>query len=199
MTRLESSIVEPIRLDFSPIHLSDEQFYQLCLANPEQPLELTATGVLIIMSPVGGESGKREMHLGSQVYNWNTQTQLGEVFSSSTVFRLPLGGQRSPDVAWIKLERWNVLTPEQQQKFPPIAPDFLIELRSHTDKLSDLQEKMLEYQANGVRLGLLINPQERQVEIYRVNREVEILQSPTEVSGEEVLPGFILDLSKIWI
>ncbi|MGH2413835.1 MAG: Uma2 family endonuclease [Microcystaceae cyanobacterium] len=198
MTRLESWIVEPIHLDFSTIHLTDEQFYQLCLANPEQPLELTANGVLIVMSPVGGESGKREMHLGSQVYNWNGQTKLGEVFSSSTVFRLPLGGKRSPDVAWVELSRWNALTPEQQQQFPPIAPDFVIELRSRIDKLSDLQEKMLEYRANGVRLGLLINPQEQQVEIYRLNREVEILRSPTQVSGEDVLPGFCLDLSKIW-
>ena len=198
MTLSESSIIEPIRLDFSTLHLTDEQFYQLCIANPEQPLELTAKGVLIVMSPVGGESGKREMNLGSQVYNWNSQTQLGEVFSSSTVFRLPLGSQRSPDVAWIKLERWNALTAEQQQKFPPIAPDFVIELRSRTDSLSDLQEKMLEYRVNGVRLGLLINPQAQQVEIYRVNQEVKILQSPTEVNCDEVLLGFVLDLSQIW-
>ena len=198
MTLSEFEIVEPIRLDFSTLHLTDEQFYQLCIANPEQPLELTAKGVLIVMSPVGGESGKREMNLGSQVYNWNSQTQLGEVFSSSTVFRLPLGSQRSPDVAWIKLERWNALTAEQQQKFPPIAPDFVIELRSRTDSLSDLQEKMLEYRANGVRLGLLINPQAQQVEIYRVNQEVKILQSPTEVNCDEVLLGFVLDLSQIW-
>jgi Uma2 family endonuclease len=101
-------------------------------------------------------------------------------------------------VAWVKLSRWNALTPEQQQKFPPLAPDFVIELRSRTDKLSDLQEKMLEYRANGVRLGWLINSPEQQVEIYRLNREVEILQSPTQVSGEEVLPGFVLDLSQIW-
>lgn len=198
MTLSESLIVEPIKLDFSTIHLSDEQFYQLCQANPEQPLELTAKGVLIIMSPVGGESGEREMNLGSQVYNWNRKTKLGKVFSSSTVFRLPLGGQRSPDVSWVALERWNALTPEQQQKFPPIAPDFVIELRSRTDSLSDLQEKMLEYRANGVRLGLLINPQQQQVEIYRVNQEVELLQSPTAINCDEVLPGFQLDLSQIW-
>ncbi len=197
MALSESSIIEPIRLDFSTIHLTDEQFYQLCVANPEQPLELTAKGVLIVMSPVGGESGKHEIQLGSQVYNWNSQTELGEVFSSSTIFKLPLGGQRSPDVAWVELSRWNALTLEQQQKFPPMAPDFVIELRSRTDKLSDLQEKMLEYRANGVRLGFLINPQAQQVEIYRVNQAVEILRSPTEVGGEDVLPGFMLDLSKI--
>jgi Uma2 family endonuclease len=190
--------IEPIRLDFSPIHLSDEQFYQLCIANPEQPLELTAKGVLVVMSPVGGESGEREADLIVDLGIWNRKTGLGKVFSSSTVFRLPLGGQRSPDVAWVELSRWNALTPEQQQKFPPIAPDFVIELRSRTDKLSDLQEKMLEYRANRVRLGFLINPQDRQVEIYRVDREVEVLQFPTQVSGEDVLPELLLDLSKIW-
>jgi Uma2 family endonuclease len=194
----ESLIVDPIRLDFSTIRLTDEQFYQLCMANPEQPLELTSTGVLIVISPVGGESGNREANLGAQVYNWNEQTELGAVFSSSTIFRLPLGGQRSPDAAWVELSRWNALTSEQQQKFPPIAPDFLIELRSRTDSLSDLQDKMLEYRANGVRLGFLINPQERLLEIYRLNREVEILSAPNQVSGEDVLPSFMLDLSKIW-
>jgi Uma2 family endonuclease len=194
----ESLLVEPIRLDFSTVRLSDEQFYQLCMANPEQPLELTANGVLIVMSPVGGESGNREINLGAQVYYWNEQTDLGKVFSSSTIFRLPLGGQRSPDVTWVELSRWNALTSEQQQKFPPIAPDFVIELRSRTNSLSDLQEKMLEYRANGVRLGFLINPQERLLEIYRLNREVEILSAPTQVSGEDILPGFVLNLSKIW-
>jgi Uma2 family endonuclease len=198
MASSESSIIEPIRLDFSTIHLTDEQFYQLCLANREQPLELTAKGILIVMSPVGGESGNYELELGTDLTIWNRRTQLGKVFSSSTVFKLPLGGQRSPDVAWVERSRWNALTPEQQQKFPPLAPDFVIELRSRTDKLSDLQEKMLEYRANGVRLGWLINPPEQQVEIYHLNREVEILQSPTQVSGEEVLPGFVLDLSQIW-
>ena len=198
MTLSEFEIVEPIRLDFSTLHLTDEQFYQLCIANPEQPLELTAKGVLIVMSPVGGESGNYELELGTDLTIWNRKTKLGKVFSSSTVFRLPLGGQRSPDVSWVELSRWNALTAEQQQKFPPIAPDFVIELRSRTDSLSDLQEKMLEYRANGVRLGLLINPQAQQVEIYRVNQEVKILQSPTEVNCDEVLSGFRLDLSQIW-
>jgi Uma2 family endonuclease len=194
----ESLIVEPIQLDFSTIHLTDEQFYQLCLANPEQPLELTAKGVLIVMSPVGGESGKREADLIIDLGIWNRKTGLGKVFSSSTIFKLPLGGMRSPDVAWIELSRWNALTPEQQQKFPPLAPDFIIELRSRTDKLSDLQEKMREYRDNEVRLGFLINPQDREVEIYRPLQEVEIRRSPQEVTGEDVLPDFLLDLRKIW-
>lgn len=185
-------------LDFSTLKLTDEQFYQLCIANPEQPLELTAQGVLVTMSPVGGESGKWESSLGARVFNWNEATQLGEVFSSSTIFKLPGGSQRSPDVAWIESSRWESITQEQREKFPPLAPDFVIELRSRTDRLSELQSKMLEYQNNGVQLGWLINPQERTVEIYRLGKETEILQTPTELSGEEVLPGFVLNLSSIW-
>lgn len=198
MAIASSYLTAPIRLDFSKARLSDEQFYQLCMANPEQPLELTPQGVLIVMSPVGGESGKREASLIARLYAWNETTGLGEVFSSSTIFKLPLGGQRSPDVAWIELSRWNALTVEQKQKFPPIAPDFVIELRSPSDKLSDLQEKMQEYRDNGVRLGWLINPQDREVEIYREVREVEIMRSPTQISNEDVLPGFILNLNGIW-
>jgi Uma2 family endonuclease len=136
--------------------------------------------------------------LNARVFNWNEATQLGEVFSSSTVFKLRDGSQKSPDVAWVRLDRWNSLTPEEQEKFPPIVPDFVIELRSRTDNLSVLQAKMAEYRANGVLLGWLINPQDRQVEIYRIDREVEILQSPTTLSGEEILPDFTLDLSAIW-
>jgi Uma2 family endonuclease len=180
------------------LNLTDEQFYQLCLANPEQQLELTSAGVLIILSPVGGEGGSHELELGTDLTLWNRRTELGKVFSSSTVFRLPLGGQRSPDAAWVERSRWEALTSEQRRQFPPIAPDFLIELRSTTDPLDKLQAKMVEYRENGVRLGLLINPQDQQVEIYRLGQDVEVLQSPTTVSGEEVLPGFVLDLARIW-
>jgi Uma2 family endonuclease len=192
------SIANPLLLDVSTLRLTDEQFYQLCISNPEAQLELTAQGVPVAMSPVGGDSGKREANLITDLNIWNRQTGLGEVFSSSTVFKLPRGSQRSPDAAWIERSRWEALTPAQQQVFPPIVPDFVIELRSRTDSLADLQTKMREYQDNGVRLGLLINPQDRQVEIYRLDGMVEVLQSPTQVSGEDVLPGFILDLSMIW-
>jgi Uma2 family endonuclease len=197
MTIAYSNIPDALPLDLSTLKLTDEQFYQLCIANPEQPLELTAAGVLIVMSPVGGESGKRELNLGAQIFVWNQTTRLGEVFSSSTIFKLPLGSQRSPDVAWVALSRWNALTDEDRQKFPPLAPDFVVELRSRTDNLSELQAKMLEYRANGVRLGLLINPQDRQVEIYRLGAEVEVIQSPTSVSCDDVLPGFELSLANI--
>jgi Uma2 family endonuclease len=198
MTIAQSNIADSLPLNLSTLKLTDEQFYQLCVANPEQPLELTSTGMLIVMSPVGGESGRRELDLGSQLYIWNQATGLGEVFSSSTVFKLPLGSQRSPDAAWVELSRWNALSIEDREKFPPIAPDFVIELRSRTDKLSDLQEKMLEHRDNGVRLGLLIDSQDKQVEIYRLDREIEVIQNPVSISCGNVLPGFSLNLANIW-
>jgi Uma2 family endonuclease len=196
MTISQFQLIRP--LDLSSLKLTDEQFYQLCITNPEQPLELTSEGVLIVMPPVGGESGNRELELGTDLSIWNRTTGLGKVFSSSTIFNLPLGSQRSPDAAWVELSRWNALSAEDRAKFPPLAPDFIIELRSRTDKLSDLQEKMVEYRDNGVRLGLLINPQDRQVEIYRIVAAVEVIQSPDSIDCDEVLPGFSLDLTRIW-
>jgi Uma2 family endonuclease len=198
MTIVQALVPNSLPLDLSALKLTDEQFYELCLNNPEQPLELTSAGVLVIMSPVGGESGKREMNLGSQLFVWNETYKLGEVFSSSTIFKLPLGSKRSPDVSWVEISRWNALSAEEKEKFPPLAPDFVVELRSRTDKLSDLQNKMLEYQDNGVRLGLLINPQDKQVEIYRLEKNVELLESPTSVDCGDLLPNFSLDLTKIW-
>lgn len=187
-------LTEPLKLHIQQVHLSDEQFYQLCIQNPDLQIERTAKGVLLVMSPVGGESGNREMELGGELYIWNKQTQLGKVFSSSTIFELPNGGRRSPDVSWVELSRWEALTPEQRQRFPAIAPDFVLELRSRTDDLPTLREKMEEYIDSGVRLGWLINPQDQQVEIYRLDKEVEVRSLPTELSGEEVLPGFVMAL-----
>ncbi|MEQ8754009.1 MAG: Uma2 family endonuclease [Coleofasciculus sp. G1-WW12-02] len=185
----------PVILNLEKVGLSDEQFYQLCQANKNWQLERTAKGELIIMPPVGGVSGNREADLNGQVWLWNRQNQLGRVFSSSTIFRLPNGGDRSPDVAWVANERWKSLTLEAQEKFPPICPDFVIELRSRTDSLPELQGKMQEYLNSGLRLGWLINPQAQQVEIYRSHQTVEIVQLPASLSGEDVLPGFVLDLS----
>jgi Uma2 family endonuclease len=185
-----------ITLNLEPItHLTHEQFYELCMANKDVPMERSPKGELIIMTPLGGLSGKKEADYITDLNIWNRQTGLGEVFSSSTVFSLPGGGDRSPDAAWIKLERWESLTPEQQEKFPPICPDFVIELRSRTDRLKPLQNKMQEYLNSGLRLGWLINPQDRQVEIYRLGQEVEVLTSPVMLSGEDVLPGFELMMS----
>ena len=168
-------------LDLKPlIKLTSEAFYQLCQINPDLPLELSRNGELIIMSPVGGETGNRESELNFQVSLWNRQTQLGLVFSSSTVFNLPNGGNRSPDVAWIKKERWESLTREQKRKFPPICPDFVIELRSPSDRLQPLQDKMKEYLDAGLRLGWLINPQDNTVEIYPVLPELPLQDQKAE-------------------
>lgn len=189
-----TALTLPLTVDLKQVHLTDEQFYQLCISNPELNIERNAAGGLILMPPVGGDSGNREMGLGGELYLWNKQTNLGKTFSSSTVFKLPGGGDRSPDAAWVELSRWQALTPEQRQKFPPIAPDFVIELRSRTDNLQTLQAKMQEYMDSGVRLGWLFNPQDQQVEIYRQGQEKEVRSLPTLLSGETLLPGFQLQV-----
>jgi Uma2 family endonuclease len=197
---MQSLETKPLLIDIHSITLrvTHEEFEKLCQDNPERSFELTATGELIVMAPVGGESGNSESELCADLVFWNRQTRLGKTFSSSTIFVLPNGAQRSPDAAWVELSRWEALTPEQRTKFPPLAPDFVIELRSATDRLPPLQEKMEEYRSNGVRLGLLINPKNKQVEIYRPGQEPEILASPTSIDCGEVMPGFILSMSEIW-
>jgi Uma2 family endonuclease len=190
------SLTLPLVLETTEVHLTDEQFYQLCRSNPDLTIERSAKGALIVMSPVGGEGGSYESEFGIDLGIWNRQSQLGKTFSSSTLFKLPNGGDRSPDAAWVELSRWQALTPEQRRKFPPIAPDFVIELRSPTDDLELLRAKMQEYMDAGVRLGWMLNPQEQQVEIYRQGQPKEVRQLPTELSGEDVLPGFVLPVSR---
>ena len=189
-----TTLTLPLKVDLKHVYLSDEQFYQLCINNPNLNIERSAAGVLIFMAPVGGDSGNREIELGTDLTNWNRKSKLGKVFSSSTIFKLPGGGDRSPDAAWVEISRWEALTPEQRQKFPPIAPDFVIELRSRTDSLGMLQEKMQEYMDSGVKLGWLFNPQDQQVEIYRQGQIKEVQSLPNELSGEPVLPGFSLQV-----
>ncbi|CCQ51179.1 Uma2 family endonuclease [Crocosphaera watsonii] len=186
-------LTEPVILNLKNVGLSNEQFYQLCQVNDQWRLEETAQGELIIMPPVGAISGNRESEFNADVVIWNRQTKLGKVFSSSTVFILPNRGKRSPDVAWISNERWDSLTLQEQEKFPPICPDFVIELRSRTDGLNQLQRKMQEYLNSGLKLGWLSYPQSQQVEIYRQNKAREIVLLPTTLSGENILPGFSLD------
>jgi len=181
----------------SIIKLTSEQFYQLCEENPDLKLERSANGELIAMPPTGGETGKRNSKLNLQVGIWNEQTELGQVFDSSTGFTLPNKADRSPDASWVEKSRWSALTPEQREKFIPLCPDFVIELVSPSDSLKKTQEKMQEYMENGCRLGWLINRKKREVEIYRPGQDVEILQSPQTISGEDVLPGFVLYLQKI--
>lgn len=190
------SLTLPLVLETTEVHLTDEQFYQLCLSNPDLTIERSAKGALIVTAPVGGEGGSYESEIGIDLGIWNRQSQLGKTFSASTLFKLPNGGDRSPDAAWVELSRWQALTPEQRRKFPPIAPDFVIELRSPTDDLELLRAKMQEYMDAGVRLGWMLNPQEQQVEIYRQGQPKEVRQLPTELSGEDVLPGFVLPVSR---
>jgi len=190
--------MNPLTLKFDPLCLSDEQFFQLCQNNRDLRFERNHPGDLIIMSPTGGETGDRNSEINYQLRHWNKQSQGGKVFDSSTGFKLPNGADRSPDSAWIPLEKWQSLTFQQQQGFVPLCPDFVIELRSETDTLKTLREKMQEYLENGTQLGWLIDPQNQRVEIYRLGKEVEILQSPVNLSGENVLPGFVLDLQEIW-
>ncbi|MBD3884761.1 Uma2 family endonuclease [Phormidium tenue FACHB-886] len=180
------------------IHMTDEQFYQLCQANPDVKFERNAAGELIIMAPTGGETGSYNAEIVAEFVIWNRQTRLGKVFDSSTCFKLLKGGDRSPDVSWVAVERWNGLSLEQQRKFPPIAPDFVLELLSPADSLEKTQAKMQEYTDNGVRLGWLIDRDHRYVEIYRVNQSVEALTNPEQLLGEGVLPGFLLDMSLVW-
>ena len=149
------------------------------------------------MSPTGGETGKRNLEIALQLGTWNKQVKLGVAFDSSSGFKLPNGAERSPDAAWVKKERWDALTPEQRQKFPPLCPDFVVELCSPSDSLAKTQERMQEYLDNQAQLGWLIDPQSKQVEIYRQGQAIEVLNTPKILSGESVLPGFVLDLTEI--
>ena len=194
--------METLTLNVPPtVGLTDEQFYQLCVANEQWQFELTAEGKLIIMPPTGGESGISNAGLTAKLYNWNEQTQLGKVFDSSTEFRLPSGAKRSPDVSWVIRDRWEALPREDRKRFPPLCPDFVVELRSETDSLEQLRSKMREYLANGICLGWLIDPQTPLVEIYRPSVDVETINfsfdEPPTLSGEDVLPEFVLDLTPI--
>ncbi len=184
--------MEALTIDFSTASFTDDQFYYLCRQNEAFCFEMTAQGEVIVMSPVGGDSGEREADFITDVKIWNRASALGHVFSSSTMFRLPNGAKRSPDAAWVETNRWNSLTPAERQKFPPISPDFVIELRSATDSLKVLRDKMQEYLANGVKLGWMLNPQDQQVEIYELGQRVVTIALPTTLSGGTLMPGFSL-------
>ncbi len=194
-------------LDLRPfLQLTDEQFFHLCQINRDIQIERNKKGELIIMPPTGGETGDKNDEISFQLRAWNKQAGLGKTFNSSTGFRLPNGGVReawalpirSPDASWVQLERWEALDPKERQTFPPLCPDFVIELRSLGDALKPLQEKMQEYLDSGLRLGWLIDPKNQRVEIYRQGQKVLVLQSPIELSGEDVLPGFVLELKGIF-
>ncbi len=180
------------------LHVTQEQFEALSAANRDLRLERTAQGELVVNPPTGGESGLRNFSITGQLARWYEEHEdLGEGFDSSTGFRLPNGADRSPDVSWVRRERWESLTPQQRKGFLPLCPDFVVELRSESDSLPKVQAKMREYIDNGAKLGWLIDPQNRRVEIYRPGRDVEVLENPTNLSGEDVLPGFILNLRRV--
>lgn len=182
----------------STMELTDERFEQICHSNQDLRFERSAKGELVVMSPTGSETGRQNWGLAGQLWLWNQRTRLGVGFDSSAGFTLPNGAIRSPDASWIKQERWDALSPAQKRKFAPICPDFVVEICSPSDRLADVQSKMQEYLDNGTRLGWLIIPETRQVEVYRLNQTREILSNPMSISGEDVLPGFELDLADIW-
>ncbi len=182
----------------SVIKLDEDQFYELCQSNPDVKFERNAKGELIIMSPTGGLTGKYNADIVTDLNLWNRQKKSGIVFDSSTGFKLPNGADRSPDAAWISLKRWNQLSLKQQEKFVPLCPDFVIELLSSSDRLKTLQDKMDEYKNNGTLLGWLINRKDKQVEIYRQGQPKEVLNQPSSLSGEDILPDFVLNLESIW-
>lgn len=181
------------------LYVTQEQFAALAAANRDLRLERSAKGELIVNPPTGWETGRRNRSLTGQLDRWYEENEdLGEAFDSSTGFILPNGATRSPDASWVSRERWQALTPKQKGTFAHICPDFVVELRSSSDTLKSGQDKMREYIDNGAILGWLIDPQQRRVEIYRAGKDVEVLENPAELSGEAVLPGFVLNLRRVW-
>jgi Uma2 family endonuclease len=189
----------PLTIHFPWItSMTVQEFYEFCLANRDLRIERNANGEVVIMPPVFSDTGNRNMKISQQLANWSDQDGSGESFDSSAGFTLPNGATRSPDASWIRLERWNALSDEQKASFAPICPDFVIELRSSSDTVSSLQEKMQEYLSNGISLGWLIDRKNRQVYVYRPHQDVEILNNPETVKGDPELPGFGLQMAKIW-
>ena len=189
----------PLTIHFPWIKsMTIQEFHEFCLANRNLRIERTAKGEVIIMPPAFSDTGNRNFNIAVQLGTWANQDGTGLGFDSSAGFTLPNGATRSPDASWISLSRWNNQSDEQKASFAPICPDFVIELRSSSDRLNDLQEKMQEYLMNGILLGWLIDRKNRRVYIYRPNQEVEILDNPETVKGDPELPGFVLQMAKIW-
>lgn len=188
----------PFKLSVRAAQLTEEQFVRLCQENRDLRFELTAQKELVIMPPAGSETGWRNNEISYFLTAWTKQEGTGLAFGPSAGFTLPNGAIRSPDASWVKRERWEALTKDQRERFAPLCPDFAIELRSPSDQLSLLQEKMQEYIDNGARLGWLIDPLEKRVYIYRPNQPIEILDNPYSLTGDPVLPGFVLPVRELW-
>ncbi|NJN20444.1 MAG: Uma2 family endonuclease [Leptolyngbya sp. RL_3_1] len=199
---LVKSVETPLPIDLSSLidlsQMSDVQFYEFCLTNPDLRIERNANGEIVVMPPAFADTGNRNGRIFGQLFVWAEADGTGEVFDSSSGFTLPNGAMRSPDAAWILSERWNALPPEQQASFSPISPDFVVELRSSSDTLTSLQDKMAEYVANGVRLGLLIDRKSRQVHIYRPEQAPIILDESESIDCGPELPQFKLKMAKVW-
>lgn len=197
-THLLTPEAPAVRVDAHSLGLTDEQFFRLCQDNRDLRFEMTARGELIIMAPTGSETGRRNARINQRLLNWSDADGTGIVFDSSAGFRLPDGARVSPDASWVRRERYEAVPPEEREKFAHVCPDFVVELRSPSDNLQELQERMSEYIENGARLGWLLDPSSRKVYVYRPGREVEIPEAPEAVSGDPVLPGFVLDLREVW-
>jgi len=197
---LDISVPEPVVVHFEPskLRMNDDEFFQFCQLNPELRIERTSEGDIIVMAPTGGKTGRRNAKLIVAFGGWAEKDGRGQVFDSSTEFILPNHAGRAPDVSWVRNERWEALTEKEQEQFPPLCPDFVVELRSPTDRLENLMKKMEEYVANGAQLGWLIDPLERKVHIYRPGAAAEIIDDAKEVSGEPLLKGFVLDVQSLW-
>jgi Uma2 family endonuclease len=188
-----------LTLNLNPtLILNDEEFTSICNHNQNLNFERNHQGELIIMSPTGSETGQKNWSISGQLWAWNNRYKLGIGFDSSTGFKLPNGAIRSPDVSWIKLERWQQITKKEKRKFASICPDFVIELLSLNDDRETTQKKMIEYLENGLKLGWLIDTETKTIEIYQPNKSVIILQNPPTISGENILPNFVLDLTDIF-
>ena len=199
-TTLDISVSDPVVVHFEPskLRMNDEEFFEFCQLNPELRIERTSEGDIIVMSPTGGKTGRRNAKLIVAFGRWAEKDGSGQFFDSSTEFILPNRAGRAPDLSWVRNERWNSLTSKEQEQFPPLCPDFVVELRSPTDRLKILMTKMEEYIANGAQLGWLIDPLERKVYIYRPGVAAEVLDDPKEVSGGPLLKGVVLDVQSLW-
>ena len=197
---LDISVPQPVVVHFDPskLRMNDEEFFEFCQLNPELRIERSSGGDIIVMAPTGGKTGRRNARLTAAFVNWAEKDGSGQFFDSSTEFILPNGAGRAPDLSWIRNDRWFALTEKQQEQFPPLCPNFVVELRSPTDRLETLRTKMKEYAANGAELGWLIDPRERKVHIFRPGLDPEVLDNPQQVSGEPLLKGFVLDVQVLW-
>jgi Uma2 family endonuclease len=199
LTPVEQS-AEALVLHFHPVlkKLGEDGFFEFCMLNKDLRIELTSAGDLIVTSPTGGKTGNRNARLTMRGVTWAEQDGTGLAFDSSTLFTLPNGAKRSPDFSWVRNERWERLSEKEQEQFPPLCPDFVVELRSTSDSLRTLKKKMQEYVENGAQLGWLIDPFEKKVYVYRPQSEVECLDGPQTISGGPLLPGFTLEVQSLW-